>query len=98
MRKRKLILAVLALLFVMSTASIFAQDAGGTTCVVSVNDGGPVNKPSPVLYIDYGNGKIETVKPVSLAKFVDEMKVKGWSLMQTGTDGKYLYLFFDKKK
>lgn len=98
MRKANLILMVMTLLFLMSTVHLFSQDSSGNTCVVTINSGGTTEKPSYIAYIDNGSAKIEVVKFSSFAKFIEEMKSKGWNFVQPVSDSHYIYLFFEKKK
>jgi hypothetical protein len=111
MKKTILILMAVTLLIIMSTMSLYSQDKGGNFCVIhfvydSLNygRGGDIDvKASGTVAVDNGSGQITNIKCASLAKFIDDMKSKGWTLSTTmplttqlGVVG-YTFIFEKKK-
>jgi hypothetical protein len=107
MKKINLIIIILTLLFMISTMSLFSLDTGGNICIVNYwYQTGITSDPSGTAYVDYGIGKIEQINSATPVKFINDMKLKGWTLVQSNMvlvapiNGTWcnIYMLFEKKK
>ncbi len=110
---RRIYFLIIILLFIIPLTSTFSQEESNSYCIayywnefgLGMSEGLGITEilPSGIVNIDDGSGKHKKMQYDSCVKFIEDMKKKGWILIQTNSvsTGKreipVLYMLFEKK-